>query len=124
MTLQNPLVLPELGVKRVLLETLQPQRKPGPHLLQSHLRLILKLVPVMANENIVSLVVEGDNPATVKVRIELEQRGEQPTDRKTQPRFKVIHHDLGFVGRILRPVLNLLAILDIADPEERCWAFG
>ena len=74
---------------------------------------------VVPEEDVVSLVVEGDGPLSPELRLEVEESGQHAAHGVTQPSREVVEDDLGTEGGDLPPVLlNLTADLHIAQSKE------
>lgn len=116
--LVNPLVFAKFGVEGALLEGAQLEGEPWPQLLDSHLLLILENIPVEAEEDEVTLVVEGGHLAADELGVVGEEGCKEATDAVTQTRGEVVEDHLGGMLRwILTAPLHLFTQPDIADLE-------
>jgi hypothetical protein len=60
--------------------------------------LVVEHIPMMTEEDVISLVVERHNTPTFKLNHLREESRKQPTDRMTKTRIKVVQHQLRHVG--------------------------
>ena len=103
-----------LFVEGAQLQGVQFERETGTYFLQMRTRAIfVELVPVMSEENEVSLVVQRDNPAVAQLGGLREQTGKHAPDSMAEHRVEVIHDQFGMdLGRRCSVIQNVLAQLD------------
>lgn len=132
LSLVEPLVLPEFRVEAPAKQPAHLQREPRPELLElspgSVLLLVglggtgLENVAVVTNEDVVSLVVEGDDLAPLELRIVREERAEEAPGAVTQAGGEVVEDQLRNVASGCAVVFNFLREDDVVDFEERSGA--
>lgn len=73
----------------------------------------------MSEEDVVSLVVEGDGSLSTELRLEVEEGGQHAAHGVTQPRREVVQDHLRTERGDLAPILlDLTGNLDIAQPAS------
>ena len=96
-----------LFVEGAQLERMQFQSESGPHFLQMRPRAVfIELVPVVAEEHKVSLVVQSDHSAVAKLRGLRKQTSQHAADSMAQHRVEVVHDQLGVNFRRRRSVVQ------------------
>ncbi len=104
--LMNVLVLAEFRIKHALLQCAQLEREPGSELLQAHLLHALKYVAVVAEEDVVALIVKRDAVAALVLRVVWEESGKRAANLQAQPGVEVIQNYLWLVFRKATSVLR------------------
>ena len=111
----NPFIFAKLGIESSFLQWAQLERKARPELLNADFARVTKYVAVVAHENVVALVVEGDHVAALVLRVVRKEGRQRATDLQTQPRVEVIHDDLGLVASETAAVLYLVRCLQVGQ---------
>ena len=95
----DPLVIAKLGVKGALLQGPQLQGEPWTKIFQSTLLSRLKIIFMVAEEDVVPLVVEGHHPLAHKLGLIVEETGKHSGHSVTKPRGEVVLDYLWSVSR-------------------------
>ena len=84
-------VFSELRIQSTKLQAVQLQSESRPTLLQvCSLTIRCEFVPMMAEEDEITLIVHGDNSAAMEVRCLWEHSGKHATDTMTSHRIEVV----------------------------------
>ena len=91
---------------------MQLERKSGTDLREPRTRAVgVELVPVVPEEDEVSLVVPGDDPALLKLRVLRKQAGQHAAQARAQHRVEVVEDDEHTFFQAARAVGKFDAIL-------------
>ena len=107
-----------LALERALFKAPQFQRHPRAHFLQDHLpAFVFKQVPVVTEEEEVTLVLHSHHAAPSELRPLWEYRHEHPGKALPQPSVKALKDELRVVARRVTMVRDLLPSPGAGDPE-------
>lgn len=119
----HPFVVACLAVEESLLQRPQLERESRSefHELDA-LAALIEFVAVMAEENVIALIVERHGTSASELGIVVEDRAEHSADLKAQTRREVCENDLGSVGcEVAKLSSNVSRELHIADLEVSRW---
>ena len=86
----DPLEVPEFGVEGSLLQRTQFQGESGTKFLQSNLLGAFEVILVVAEEDIVSLIVKGDHTLACELGLVMKKTSKHPRDTMTQSGREIV----------------------------------